>query len=213
MATKRRQLGNMGMTQEPTPQSKLIYAAKNLGNRGLANSQGSTVVIYDHLLLPQGLLPLNTEFRFFESAASRTFPFTNLAEGRLPVATGFILERMWFTIMTVDNVTGAVVFETTFAAAGLPGMYKADFSFFNANNRVIKPTPLTKQNPAFNWKSQNNSNEVIHLDTDISIQPLIEFVCSLKTPALVVPVYTGQTAYLGCYGEGAGGILNPRANF
>lgn len=199
--------------QVPTPQAKLINAADRFGNKGLKNSQGSSVIIYDHLKVSEGLNPVGTEFRFFENAASRTFPFTNLMEGRLPVAEGMILERIWFTIMTVVTATGEVVNEQTFAAFGLPGLYKSDFSFFNANNRVIKPSPLTKQNPAFNWQSGSTINEVIHLDTDISIQPLIEFVCSLRLPTITFPVSDTVDYYLGCYAEGAGGIMNPRANF
>lgn len=199
--------------QQPTPQAKLIHAGDRFGNRGLKNSQGSSVIIYDHLLLTEGLNPVGTELRFFENAASRTFPFTNLMEGRLPVAEGMVLERIWFTIMTVTVATGEIVDEQTFTAFGLPGLYKSDFSFFNANNRVIKPSPLTKQQPSFNWQSGSTINEVIHLDTDITIQPLIEFVCSLRLPTITIPTSIDLDYYMGCYCEGAGGILNPRANF
>src|SRR6185369_7562250 len=119
--------------QEPTQQAKLIHAADRFGNKGLKNSQGTSVIVYDHLPVTEGLNPVGTEFRFFENAASRTFPFTNLMEGRLPVAEGMILDRIWFTIMTVVAATGEVVNEQTFTAFGLPGLYKSDFSFFNAN--------------------------------------------------------------------------------
>ncbi len=198
---------------KPTPQSVLIDKADNFGNRGLKNSQGSSVIIYDHLPVTAGFQPSGTEFRFFENAASRQFPFTNLMEGRLPVAEGFILKRIWFTIMSVITATGEIADEQTFLAFGLPGMYKSDFSFFNANNRVVKPTPLTKQKTQWNYQAWSAVNEVIHLDTDISIQPLIEFACSLRLPGVTIPTSTTLSYYLGCYAEGPGGIMNPRANF
>ena len=203
----------MNPSQKPTAANVLINKADAFGNKGLKNSQGSSVIIYDHLLIGAGFQPSGTEFRFFENAASRQFPLTNLMEGRLPVAEGFILKRMWFTIMSAITATGEIVDEQTFSAFGLPGMYKSDFAFFNANNRVIKPTPLTKQRTQFNYQAWNAVNEVIHLDTDISIQPLIEFACSLRLPGVTIPASQTLTYYLGCYAEGPGGIMNPRANF
>lgn len=198
--------------QEPTPQAKLINASNRFGNGGLKNSQGSTYCIYDSLLLPQGLTQAGTTFKFFENTASRIFPFTNLREGRLPVAEGFVLERMWFTVMTVVNATGEIITVGQLVIAS-QGLYKSDFEFFNANNRVIKPTPIIKQLPAFNWKAWHQSNEVIHLDTDITIQPLIEFKCQVTIPTVTLPVSLTASYYLQCYCEGSGAIMNPRANF
>ncbi len=211
MATKTRR-NKFNAYQDPTAQGKLVATSAKFGNKGLRNSQGSTVVIYDHLLLAQGLQPAGTTLKFFENASSRIFPFTNLQEGRLPVAEGFVLERMWFSVLQVLNATGEILSINAVGLASV-GLYKSDFEFFNANNRVIKPTPLTKMMAQFNWKSWNAINEVIHLDTDITIQPLIQFKCQLTLPAVTLPTSATISYYLGCYCEGAGGIMNPRANF
>ena len=211
MATIKRK-NKFNAYENPTPQGKLVAAAAKFGNKGLRNSQGSTVVIYDHLLLPQGLQPVGTTLKFFENAASRQFPFTNLQEGRLPVAEGFVLERMWFTVMQVLTATGEVLAVNAVGLASV-GLYKSDFAFFNANNRVIKPTPMVKQMAQFNWKSWNAVNEVIHLDTDITVQPLIQFKCEVNLPAVTLPVSPTISYYMGCYCEGSGAIMNPRANF
>jgi len=201
---------NLGKT--PTPQQVLTQKGKRFGNN-LDDGQGSSVIAYDHLQIATGLNQQGTEFRFFENAANRAFPFTNLMEGRLPVAEGMVLKRIWFTMMSVVAATGEILDEQTFAAYGLPGLYKSDFTFMNGNSRVIKPTPLSKQKAQWNWKGWNATSDIIHLDTDITLQPLIEFVCSLRIPTVTVPAVAGHTQWLGCYIEGPGAILNPRTNY
>lgn len=199
--------------RQPTAQEKLIATANRFGNKGLKHMQGSTYVIYDHLPLPEGGVSSGTELRFFENAANRTFPFTNLMEGRLPVGEGMVLERLWLNILTVETATGNIVNVQTFSEFGLPGTYKLDFQFQNANQIVIKPTPLVKQKSQFNWKARHSANEVVHLDTDITIQPLIDFALPVRLPALATPTSSTLDFFIGCYVEGAGAIMNPRSNY
>lgn len=196
-----------------TPQQKLIATSKRFGNSGLEDNQGSTICAYDHLPLAEGTLQQGTEFRFFENASNRAFPLTNLMEGKLQVGEGLVLKRIWFTVLSVIAATGEVIDEQTFDAFGLPGLNKSDFEFFNDNNRVIKPMPLTRQRPEFNWKAWNADSNIIHLDTDITLQPLIPFVCALRTPLITVPASETNNYYMGCYIEGPGAILNPRTNY
>jgi hypothetical protein len=202
---------NFNPYAKPTPQGKLIATSDKFGNTGIKKMQGSTIHKF-HYLPVGGAIPLGQELRFFENAGQVAFPFTNLMEGKLQVGEAMVLERIWFDLMTVDN-NGVVTDIQSPLQATAPGFYAGLFSFFNANNQVIKPTGTIKQLPTFNRKSWNVDNEVVHLDTDITLQPLIEFVCVYRSPNFTVTVPQGTTVYLGCHIEGAGAILNPRANF
>jgi hypothetical protein len=216
MALKRVKQGgkqNFSYPGENNAVRKLINAGDNFGNPGLKKGQGTTYVIYDFLQLTEGLNPVGTTLKFFENANNRIFPFTNLVEGKLPVGEGMVYERTWFCIMSVLNATGEVLNVQTFAEFGVPGLYKSDYTFTNANNITIKNQPLVKQKPQFNFLSRHPSNEVINLDSNITLQPLIEFSNSLRMPAVTIPVSPTIDFYMGCFAEGSGALLNPRTNF
>lgn len=207
---------NGGVGARPTPQQKLIQTSQKFGNTGIKNMQGTTYVVYDFLPLPAGQISQGTELRFFENAGSRSFPMTNMLEGRLPVGEAMVAERVWFTIITIgtgETTDGDILDVFTFDSYAFAAAYKCDYYMQIANNIVIKPSPLIKMNPAFNWRSWSDINNVIHLDTDITIQPQIDFAFCLKMPQMEAPTTTGFDAYIGCHIEGVGAAMNPRANY
>jgi len=204
--------GNFNPYQRPTPQGKLVQASNKFGNTGVKRMQGSTIHKF-HYLPIGGLVPAGQEFRFFENAGQTAFPLTNLTEGKLQVGEAMVLERMWFSLLVRVAATGEVTDVDTPEALGALGFYAGLVSFFNANNQVVKPMGTIKQKAQFNQKSWNVDNEVIHMDTDITLQPLIEFVSVFRSPGFTVVVAQGTEVFLGCHIEGAGSLLNPRTNF
>ena len=56
-----------------TPQNKIVGVNNKFGNTNIKNQQGTTRVLFDTLPLDG-----STELRFFENAASRQYPFTNI---------------------------------------------------------------------------------------------------------------------------------------
>ena len=207
--------GKFNPFRNPTPQGKLIQTANKFGNRGIARMQGSTIIKYDFLPLVEGLNQVK-EYRFFENASTRQFPFTNLSEGKLQVGEAMSLERIYWVVMSVVSAglsAGEVVDVQTFDDFGVTGLYKGDFSFMNANNQVIKPAPLLSFKSNFNKHSNFLRNDILFMDTDLTLQPLIEFVSILKSPIVTIPASETLDFHIGCVIEGSGAILNPRANF
>lgn len=190
-----------------TPQDKIVGVNNKFGNTNIKNQQGTTRVIYDSL-------PLNgsTELRFFENAASRQYPFTNVgAEGnRLNVGETFVVQKVYFGIITVDPDTGEFVGFDTLGNFGLGNFARGEWSFFIANNQVIKQLSFaTCFEPGINVTGVNDSDEAFSTFTDIVIPPLLEYVLTVRTPG-----YTATNNYrLVCFIEGTAGILAPQTTF
>lgn len=199
--------------KNPTPQGKLVATADKFGNRGIKKMQGSSRSIYHFLPLAVGAAPNSQVFRFFENVNTQ-FPFTNLQNGKMEVGEAMVLERMYFLIMRTDQSAVPVITNIqNFTQLGVNGLYLSQFNFMNSNNQVIKPTSLIQLKGQSNKSSQFNEQEVLKLDTDITLQPLVEFMCELRTPNITVPAPVGENLFIGCVLEGAGAILNPRTNF
>jgi hypothetical protein len=82
--------------------------------------------------------------------------------------------------------------------------------WLNDNNRVIKQISLTQMMPEFNRMGWNANNNSLHLDTDITIQPLLRFVCQLQacaTPGVVTNLF------IGCHAGGVGTLLAPKTTY
>jgi len=197
---------------QPTPQQKLISVANMFGNTGLKKMQGSSFIVYDFLPLTEGLNAQN-KMTFFKNVNTRQFPFTNLTENKLQVGEGFVLERMYLMIMSILTATQEVTNVQTFDTFATPGLYKSDFEIRQANNIVVKQSPLTSMKPEFNRAADFATDNVFYFDTDISFQPLLQFEMDLLTPKITIPTSETLDFYIGVAWEGAGAILNPRANF
>lgn len=189
-----------------TPQNKMVAVNNKFGNTNIASQQGTTRVLFDSIeFLGQ------QEFRFFENAGSKQYPFTNIgAEGnRLNVGETFVIEKIYFGIIEIDADTGAII-----DFQDLPGLasfdLKGEMSFQIANNQVIKQLPLDMfVNTSLNSTAVNNVDTAFDTFTDIVIPPLLEYILSVRLAYSTAE----PNKYLVCFIEGSAGILAPQTTF
>jgi len=184
-----------------TPQQKASAVNQIMGNPNIKDQQGTTRVVYDRLPA-DGTLVLE----FFEGVQARAFPFTNLNQNKLQVGETLILQRISFHIMEVDAVTGDPTDVTTFAIAGVPQFYAAQFSVVLDTITVVKPIPLVSTFPSFNYKGWNAVSEVYQFDSLIDLPTDIQFKIRLQLPPYVAIANT----FIGCAMEGFGTLLSPK---
>jgi hypothetical protein len=196
----------------PTAQAKLISVANAFGNTGIKKQQGSSLIVYDCLPLTEGLNQEQT-LKFFKNVNTRQFPFTNISENKLQVGEAMVLERMYFAIISQLDATGEITNVQTFDAFATPAFYKSDFEIKQVNNTVVKPAPLTSMKPEFNREAKSTTYNVFHFDTDITLQPLLQFEVDLNVPEVTIPTSATLSFYMMCAIEGAGAIMNPKYNF
>lgn len=190
-----------------TPQDKIVAVNNRFGNTNIKGQQGTTRVLFDSLELNGA-----NELRFFENASSRQYPFTNIgAEGnRLNVGETFVVQKVYFGLITTDADTGAFV-DFKPLSGNLPGaLYLGEWSFLIANSQVIKQLPFsTCFKPDDASTAVNASDEAFNTFNDIVIPPLLEFVLTYR-----VNKYTAvANTRLACFIEGTAGILAPQTTF
>lgn len=188
-----------------TPQQKIVAVNNKFGNTNIKGQQGTTRVLYDSLDLNGA-----TELRFFENAASRQYPYTNLgAEGnRLNVGETFVVQKVYFGLIEFDPDTQAFGGFAELAVAAPQPYFNGEWSFLIANNQVIKQLPFSTC--FIDPTNQTNANdEAFSTFTDIVIPPLLEFVLTYR-----VAPYTGSPGTkLVCFIEGTAGIIAPQTTF
>lgn len=189
-----------------TPQDKIMAVSKKFGNSGLKNMQGSTVIKYD-------TLPLDgrTEYRFFENSTQRNFPFSNTGSdgNKLGVGNSMIVERAYLSIVTTDESGAFTKIEPLVVGTTNANILLSEFSFAIANSEVIKNVPVLSWLPQFNKVAENQLNTNFEFDTQVNIQPLLEYVANLRLPVGV----TNLGVYLRLTIEGTGAIIAPRTTF
>lgn len=191
----------------PDAQQKIIEVNTKLGNTGIARQQGTTRSIYDSLPMDG-----NTTLRFFQGAAQRSFPFTNMGSfgNKLEVGESLVVQRAYFTVFTVD--TGSTPVEVTdltdFDGIGETGLYKGEIQLEIANQIVMKPVPLTSFFNLWNYRSFQSQLEVFHFSTKLIIPPLLEFVWTVNFPSYTAVADT----FIGLHTEGVGSIISTRIN-
>jgi len=189
-----------------TPQDKIVGVNNKFGNTNIKNQQGTTRVIFDSLPLDG-----STELRFFENAASRQYPFTNIgAEGnRLNVGETFVVQKVYFGLIQVDADTGAYIAFESIGTFGATDWSNGEWSFLIANSQVIKQLSfLTSFVPPFAITANNTNDEAFSTFTDIVIPPLLEYILTVR-----LPNYNGISYRLTCFIEGTAGILAPQTTF
>lgn len=190
--------------QQVTPQSKMIYVNESMGNRSIAQQQGTSRVLYDSLPLDA----TTNNFAFFRDVQTRVFPFTNLNQNRLNPGESLAIQRMYFCVLEFNPVTGAVVAVTPLATSA-PGFYGANFSLNIAQQEVIKKFPLMSLQSLFNKASKFANNDIIEFDTDLIIPAQIEFEVDLQC----APYVAIANKVLMCVMEGTGSLLAAKQNF
>jgi hypothetical protein len=191
-----------------TPQQKMVAVNNRFGNTNIAQQQGSTRVLYDSEVLVTG----KTEYRFFENAGTKNYPFTNIgSEGnRLNVGETFTVQKIYFAYAVTDPDTGAIT--SLVPGLGVGSVWKGEFNLQIANSQVIKQLPMsmfafTQINPT----SVSNQDLAFETFTDIVIPPLLEYVVSCRTvPTDTVPT-NGFRIF--CFLEGTAGIIAPQTTF
>lgn len=184
-----------------TPQRKIISVTDRLGNQGIRNQQGTTRIIYD-------TLPLDgrTQFRFFEESNNRNFPLTNMGSdgNKLPVGNALAIERMYLAVVTI--VAGNVTVISPLFNGAHPNIEVGELSILIANSQVLKQMAVLSQKPTFNKNAGHNEYNNFEFDTQLVINPLLEFVFDLKANTNVAVANT----YLRLTVEGVGAIIAPR---
>lgn len=195
-----------------TPQRKLIGVADKFGNKGIKNQQGTTRVLYDTLDYTG-----QTELRFFEGSAQRNFPLSNTGSdgNKLGVGNAMIVERGYITVIetvVADGDFKIMPIGTGLGGGSLQNLQLCEFSFQTANAEVIKNVPIMSWFPEFNKNAENQVNYNFEFDTQISLQPLLEFVAMLRIPPVgSLPADFKYQIRLTL--EGVGAIIAPRTTF
>lgn len=190
-----------------TPQQKAVAVNNKFGNTNIKGQQGTTRVIYDSLPLDQ-----STELRFFENAASRQYPFTNLgSEGnRLTVGETFVIQKIYFGLITTDPDTGLFLEFNPLNGSGTT-YNVGEWSFLLANSQVIKQLPFSvfQNNAQTVLNPSNNNDQTFDTFTDIVIPPLLEYVLTYR----IAPYVAVANQRLVCFMEGTAGIIAPQTTF
>ena len=191
-----------------TPQQKLVAVNNKFGNVNVKNQQGTSRIIYDSIEITAG----KTFYRFFEDSTTRAFPLTNTgSEGnKLGVGDTMVVNQILFSIWQRNNTSG--VWDLFGNLLTFPKNALGLIDFDIANNKVIKKLSLTEGLRDFN-KDTTGVNNVIDLETQIVIPPLLQYTLDLQLPAEAFTPQPNQTAYLVCQLIGTGGIIAPRTTF
>lgn len=192
------------------PQNKLVSVANRLGNPGLKNNQGSTFEVWDYIEIATTSGPNILEF--FVNPQSKNFPFTNMADNKLSVGEGMVIERLALTYLVVKDSDGMIM-GVDAAANALDSFALAEIEILQDNQRVLKANSTMFSNTFFNVNGNTGTNYIMTFDTLITIQPQIPFTVRVKYAAQTVTPGDGNSAYIGCHLQGTGAILNTKANF
>jgi hypothetical protein len=190
-----------------TPQQKAVGVNNRFGNTNIKGQQGTTRVIFDSLPLDG-----STELRFFENAASRQYPFTNIgSEGnRLTVGETFVIQKVYFGLISVDPDTGN--WQSFIPGLGLGANFETgEWSFLLANSQVIKQLPFSVflNNAQTVLNPTSVDDQTFNTFTDIVIPPLLEYVLTYR----IAPYTTVPFIRLACFMEGTAGIIAPQTTF
>jgi hypothetical protein len=192
-----------------TPQQKLVAVNNKFGNVNVKNQQGTSRIIYDSIQVTAG----KTFYRFFEDSTTRAFPLTNTgSEGnKLGVGDTMVVNQILFSVWTKTIATGVWASNGNLllsVAASALGLLDLDI----ANNKVIKKLTLTEAEASYNKDTTTNAN-VIDLETQIVIPPLLQYTLDLQLPIAPSAAAAGTEKYIVCQLIGTGGIIAPRTTF
>lgn len=192
-----------------TPQDKIIRTNNRFGNPGIKKQQGSTVEVYDSVLLQNDEL----SYDFFINAQDHQFPFTNLKKGQLQPQESFAMEHLYFALVEQSTINGDFLNITRLDGSFEAGISMGEFDFQIENQRVLKPIPMRSVLPQFNKSAIGFEQTNFEFETQIVIPPLLEFKMTCKFPKLFFAELDGIDTYLVATIGGAGGIFAPKSNY
>jgi len=187
--------------QTVSPQRKIIRTSQKFGNRGIKRQQGTTRLIYDSIPIDG-----RTEFRFFEEAQSRTFPQTNLSVNQLNVGEALAIER-GYLIAVEENVVSGLFTVTPMTFGAFPNIAMGELIIDITTQKVMKPIPVMSFFPEVNKSAYHQEYTNFEFNTQIIIQPLLEFNVNLRVPIQPLIADTDLRWTMG----GVGSILAPKA--
>jgi hypothetical protein len=166
--------GALGVT--PTNSQKLIYVSDKLGLQGIKGMQGSTVNIFDTVLLATNTGVTNVPF--FSTTSNKSQNFTNFQNGTLPAGETLIIERVAYFLATlsgidltsdatqITDITPLSEMTTTNGGFTIPGAFKMmQMAVVIANQTVVKSFLCHEVNPAFNPQTNGVSRQVYTIST------------------------------------------------
>lgn len=192
-----------------TPQNKIVTVNDSFGNPGVKKQQGSTIEIWDFIKLEA----TKRTYEFFQDVKTKQFPFTNLSDNKLQPQESFVMERGYFTILSIDNATGNIVAQRALALTTDPGFAAGQLQQYIDNSRIMKLLPMRSFFPEFNAEADHALCAVKEFDTQLTLPPLIEFKTQVDFPAGFYTATEGRTDYLGYTLGGPGSLFAPKANF
>lgn|SRR6478752_456621 len=158
-AGAQRQNNNVGVA--PTAAQKLIQIAKKLNLPGIEGMQGSTLTIFDTVLLSTntGRQTLN----FFQNTQNKSANFSNFQTGNLKAGEAMIIEEFTLLVLTLsgtDLTSDATAITAVRPITQVPATVIANpcfvtgqFSVNIANQVVQKNVIGIETDPAFNSKT------------------------------------------------------------
>jgi hypothetical protein len=196
-------LKSQRMAGDVTPQGKIIHVANRFGNPAIASMQGTSRIIYDSLPLDG-----RTEYRFFEGAGSRVFPFTNLDSnsGKLNVGESLAIQYAQLIFFVRDAVTGSIT--ATQPLNTQPNFEMGELSFVNGEQQVLKRVALCNFSDEYNKDANIPGYNNYRFETYLTIQSLLEFTAIVR-PAIGV---TTANTFVRLVLEGTGSLFSPKSN-
>jgi hypothetical protein len=158
---KKRTPNNIGAV--PTQSQKLVYVSNKLGLTGIKDMQGSTVNLFDTVILSTNAAQRQT-LNFFSNTQNKSRNFSNFQNGTLGAGEAMTFESMTFylvqlsaTNLTLDatTITGIIpLSQVPPAVVSLyPSLMQGLVNIQIANSTVVKDLLTFEQNPSFNPKT------------------------------------------------------------
>lgn len=188
-------------TPRVSPQRKAIKISDKFGNKGIKNQQGTTRLIYDSLPVDG-----RTEFRFFEEVNSRNFPRTNLSINQLNVGEMLVIERSYLATFVQDPALDTYTV-APMTLGVFPNIAMGELVIDITTQKVMKPIPVMSYFPELNKSAYHAEYTNFEFNTQIVIQPLLEFNVNLRVPIQPAIADTELRFTMG----GVGSILAPKA--
>jgi hypothetical protein len=147
----------------PTAQQKLAYIASKLKLDGLVEMQGSTVNLYDTVLLTTAAATRQT-LNFFSNANGKSKNFSNFQAGKLGAGEAMVMEQVQFFLVTMSATNLALDGTTISSLVPLSQVNATPLSLKEAlqlgvmnltiaNQQVVKNALINEVNPNFNPKT------------------------------------------------------------
>lgn len=159
---------------QPTKQQNLINKADRLGLQGLQNMQGSSLNIFDTVLVTQNTSG-RQQLQFFIQTSNKARNFSNFQNGTLNAGESLYIQRINFVVCTlsgtdltspatsITDIKSISQLDTVDAAFTQPGSIKTGMlSISIANQTVLKDYNIIETSPE--WNPQTTGISVAAVD-------------------------------------------------